>query len=264
MESTVGGVTSTSLTRSSDNINYYYTITYLPENITNGTVVTVSGSSIYAGVSKSFVFSFTGTKSTIITDMFVIKFTISNSYGSPINTSTGHSHGLIDIESSNMINLDSRTSLSLSSTNSLYGIYEVDYDSSDTSEYVATIIDAITIYVDTIYPSTFGSGYYVGFTLAFDGFNPIDTSSGMSKTIKIHSPKINGGTSSWESGTATITDVQPLMLSMDIDNISESSLSGQSWTDSVYESFDTVIGALLNTNYDKKIKLILNIDIQEG
>jgi hypothetical protein len=59
--------------------------------------------------------------------MFVIKFTISNSYGSPVNTSTGYSHGLIDIESSNMVNLDSRTSLSLSSTNHLFNILKIEY-----------------------------------------------------------------------------------------------------------------------------------------
>ena len=52
------------MTRSdTDPTNYTYTITYLPDNIDNGTEVTVSGSSIYAGVSKSFAFSFTGTKS---------------------------------------------------------------------------------------------------------------------------------------------------------------------------------------------------------
>ena len=246
-----------------DPTNYTYTITYLPDNIDNGTVVTVSGSSIYAGVSKSFAFSFTGTKSTIQTAYFPIHFKITNSYGEPIKSKFTHGKISIttgDMEYGNGSTVD-KTDISLSN-GGFYGYYECEYDSSDTDEYVCTILDYITIEVYQMYPDTFGTNHYVGFVLTLDGAL---SDNSLNETITIHS-HINSNTDTWNSGTATLQYYAGLLtVSVDINNISESSLSGQSWTDSVNEAFDSqFIGYIMDTNNTVKAKLVLSFDIMEG
>ena len=246
-----------------DPTNYVYTITYLPDNIDNGTVVTVSGSSIYAGVSKSFAFSFTGTKSTMQTAYFPINFVITDSSGEPIQSE--FSHGKISITTGNMkygndFQVD-KTDLSLSG-GSFYGYYECEYDSSNTNEYVCSIIDYITIEVNQMYPSTFGANHYVNFGLVLDGAL---SDNALNETITIHSPRINSGTGTWNSGTATLQYAGLLVVQVNINNISESSLSGQCWTDSVNETFDSLFtGYVKDTNNQVKARLSLSFDIIEG
>ena len=137
----------------------------------------------------------------------------------------------------------------------LYGYYECEYDSSDTDEYVCAIYDEITIEVNQMYPSTFGSDHYVGFSLALDG--PLSDSNSLDETITIHS-QINSGTGSWEPGTATLQYVGLLGVQVDINNISEGRLSEQCWTNEIDESFDSsFIGYIRDTNNQVKAKLEL-------
>ena len=260
-ESTVGGVTDTQLTRlDTDPTNYVYTITYLPDNIDNGTVVTVSGSSIYAGVSKSFAFSFTGTKSTIETAYFPIHFVITDSYGEPIQSEFSHGKiaittGFVKMDYSDKVDYVEGVDLSLSNGN-FYGYYECKYNRSNTDEYVCDINDDITIEVNQMFPNTFGTNHYVGFGLVLDGAL---SDNNLDETITIHS-QINSGT--WDPGTATLRYAGLLTVQVDITNISEGGLSGQYWTNEIDEYFDSpFIGYIKDTNNLVKAKLRLTFNI---